>query len=148
MKFLTWWVEIVEDNMKDDDESTAGDRKRRCGYFCFWDKNWCITKVLLHYIWRRTINCVVSSKQGSLLDLDWEFTWVPTNILSILKKKNFKWNCFRFWVTRSITNLDFIPLSSTDCCNLSWLLHFDDDRDLHRFWASLMTIEISTDSEL
>ena len=45
MKFVTWWVEIVEDNMKDDDELTAGDRKRRSCYFCFWDKNWCISKV-------------------------------------------------------------------------------------------------------
>ena len=48
-------------------------------------------------------------------------------------KKKFKWNCFRFWVTRSITNLDFIPLSSTECCNFSCCI--------------LMTIEISTDSE-
>ena len=42
MKFVTWWVDIVEDNMKDDDELTAGDKKRRSCYFCFWDKNWCI----------------------------------------------------------------------------------------------------------
>ena len=34
MKFVTWWVEIVEDSMKDDDELTAGDRKRRSCYFC------------------------------------------------------------------------------------------------------------------
>ena len=57
-KFVTWWVEIVEDNMKDDDELTAGDRKRRSCYFCFWDRNWCTSKVLLCCIWRRTFNCV------------------------------------------------------------------------------------------
>ena len=27
MKFVTWWVEIGEDNMKDHDELTAGVRK-------------------------------------------------------------------------------------------------------------------------
>ena len=131
-KFVTWWVEIVEDNMKDDDELTAGDRKRRSCYFCFWDKNWCISKV-----------CYITSEEGLLTVwcqasrvLYW--IWIGSSpefpqISFQYSKKKFKWNCFRFWVTRSITKLDFIPLSSTDCCNLSC--------------CNLVTIEISTDSE-
>ena len=50
MKFVTLWVEIGEDNMKDDDELAAGEKKRRSFYFCFWDRNWiesypCVTSV-------------------------------------------------------------------------------------------------------
>ena len=46
----TWWIEIGKDNRKDDDELTAGDRKIRSCYFCFWDRNWiesypCVTSV-------------------------------------------------------------------------------------------------------
>ena len=35
MKFVTWWVEIGKDNMKDDDELTAGDRKGKAATSAF-----------------------------------------------------------------------------------------------------------------
>ena len=38
MKFVTWWVEICEDNMKDDDELTAGDRKGEIATSAFGTK--------------------------------------------------------------------------------------------------------------
>ena len=99
-------------------------------------------------------SCYITSEEGLLTvwcqasrGLYW--IWIGSSpefpqISFQYSKKKFKWNCFRFWVTRSITNLDFIPLSSTDCCNLSCCIlmtieistdsEFDDDRDLYRFW--------------
>ena len=99
-------------------------------------------------------SCCVASEEGLLTmcckagrGLYW--IWIGSSpefpqISFQYSKKKFKWNCFRFWVTRSITNLDFIPLSSTDCCNLSCCIlmtieistdsEFDDNSDLYRFW--------------
>ena len=99
-------------------------------------------------------SCYITSEEGLLTvwcqasrGLYW--IWIGSSpefpqISFQYSKKKFKWNCFRFWVTRSITKLYFIPWSSTDCCNLSCCIlmtieistdsEFDDDRDLYRFW--------------